>query len=164
MGCLAIHGDIPATKKKSLRSAYEASKIISQLDELYKGFFPVPTKMEELAQGGLQLNPLDEETSKKCLTKDDVVRLWRRSGSKLHKGNIKNLTSGKIEELNFKKVISWRDKFRTLLNQHYISNYDRGVHYVYQCTILNRKTPIAEAITFAAIPEKPRELETDQSE
>jgi hypothetical protein len=40
LGCLAAHGDIPATYTKQLLTTYEPGKIFSELGKLHPNFYP----------------------------------------------------------------------------------------------------------------------------
>jgi len=42
MGCLVVHGDIPATKTKHMQKAYAADEIIKRLSEIHPNFYPHP--------------------------------------------------------------------------------------------------------------------------
>ena len=149
IACLVAHGDIDATKKRSLQSAYEADKIIKQMSELHPGFFPIPIMIAE-DKGGIIANPVPSNLLKSCLSKDDVVWLWRNAGGKLHRGKLKNILSHKAQPITtFPKVTGWRDKFRNLLNQHRIANYDNALHYLIACNVLYPLKDVSGAISYA---------------
>jgi hypothetical protein len=42
LGCLLIHGDIPATRTNRMQKAYGADWIIGRLEELHPSFYPLP--------------------------------------------------------------------------------------------------------------------------
>jgi hypothetical protein len=44
LGCLVAHGDIPATKSKTLSKAWNAEDIINTLENLHPDFYPHPVE------------------------------------------------------------------------------------------------------------------------
>jgi hypothetical protein len=116
LGCLVAHGDIIETKSVRLRRAYEADWILKQLTKLHADFFPVPGQTIDFeAKKGLRFIPFDGDS----LTKSDLIKLYARTGSVLHRGTIENLAP-LATKVNFPEVISWERKISNLLNYHHI--------------------------------------------
>jgi hypothetical protein len=64
------------------------------------------------------------------LTKAELVQLWERSGSFLHRGSAKTLIAehGKVLNVNLDPIIQHGQKILNLLEQHIISSADKKSH------------------------------------
>jgi hypothetical protein len=70
LGCLAAHGDIPATRSGKMRKAYAPNTILTELLRLHPQFYPVPGK-QVLSSSGVPTDVLP--IRKGYLTKDDLL-------------------------------------------------------------------------------------------
>lgn len=101
LGCLVVHGDIEAAKKADLRKQWSAEKIIERLAAIHAAFYPVP-HIQEKTQTGFHLTNLEDG----FLTKDDLVELYSKCGSHLHRGSLKKiLKSRQPTQFNFPDVL-----------------------------------------------------------
>jgi hypothetical protein len=118
LGCLAAHGDIPATRSGKLRKAFAPGTILTELEKLHPEFYPVPGEQVWSKHGSLSLREIKED----FLTKDDLLALWAECGNRLHRGSMKNIARPFVVDFN---VIAERDrKIVRLLGHHQISLKD----------------------------------------
>ncbi len=119
LGCLIIHGDIPAARTNKMTKAYQADWIISRLEQLHPSFYPQPCEQSLDKQGNvIELKPVTEP----YLTKTDLLKLHASCGLKLHRGSLKTVMDARSFDLA--QVASWLAKIATLLNQHQIPSID----------------------------------------
>lgn len=138
VGCLTVHGDIPATRAGKLQSAWKADFIIEQLGNLHPDFYPRPVvKKTFTVTGKIRNHHHIEPVKSGYLTKSELANIYGRSGDVLHKGNIKKL--GKIHAIdNMNDAANILGKFRILLNEHVISCLDGNT--IYLCGMNEVKT------------------------
>jgi hypothetical protein len=115
LGCLAAHGDIPATRSGKMRNAYAPNTILTELERLHPQFYPVPGK-QVLSSSGVPTDVLPIRTGH--LTKDDLLSLWARCGDRLHRGSMKNFDRPFV--VDFNEIREWDEKILTLLGHHQI--------------------------------------------
>ncbi|MGB6348983.1 MAG: hypothetical protein WBG10_03050 [Pseudolabrys sp.] len=116
IGCLAAHGDIPATRSGKMRSAWAADRILGALEKLHPKFFPVPMKVRKINSKTVLL-PRGEIS----ITKADVLTLYRRCGDILHRGSIEGMDWQKTHESEFDQIGEWALKIGELIKSHTIS-------------------------------------------
>lgn len=127
VGCLVLHGDIPATRSGKLYNTWEADKIIKKLETLHPDFYPKPTNVTE-KEWGVELTPRDETQG---LTQQDLPVLYHKCNERLHKGSLKRLFSGKpVSEMQPAAIGAWQKKIFHLLDIHIISSFDPGAVYL----------------------------------
>jgi hypothetical protein len=102
LGCLTAHGDLQIDKK--LKKSYEADRIIRRLEQLHPEFYPKAATED----GGF--------------TKEDLLKLYRRCGDVLHRGNVlKTLWSRDGHgDAGIEEVGTWKAKIETQLSHHTI--------------------------------------------
>jgi hypothetical protein len=103
LGCLIAHGDVNPGAK--LRKAYAADEIIGLLEKLHPFFYPHamksagPYKIEAI-KGGF-------------LTKSELLNLYHRCGSMLHRGRLKTLFGAKAPiQDTFAEIKAWQKNNR----------------------------------------------------
>jgi hypothetical protein len=123
VGCLVAHGD---AKSAGALKLWKAPDIIKRLEQLNPDFYPRGVRFRKLPSGGTHL----DEHNVPQLTKAELVQLWERSGSFLHRGTAKTLvaTTGKVLNVNLDAIIQHGTKILNLLEQHIISSADRKSH------------------------------------
>jgi hypothetical protein len=121
LSCLVVHGDIPATKQKKLKKAFEPHVIIGELEKLHPKFYPQPGK-QIIGKDGKVVKVQDIEDG--YLTKADLISLWAKCGDVLHRGSLKNLELRLNKGGSFQKITSWSQKIVTLLNHHQIALFN----------------------------------------
>ena len=135
LGCLVAHGDLKEIKASRLQKAYEADFIVKSLTRLHPNFFPVPHDVEvreEFMPGtpGYHFVPVSEG----FLTKEALIRLYRRAGSVLHRGSLKALSSAQPDEdAMVDEIFQAHAKIVGLLSSHHIITRSRD--FVIVCAI-----------------------------
>ena len=99
---------------------------MKKLEQLNADFYPRGVRFRKLSSGDVHL---DDYNAPK-ITKKELVELWERSGSFLHRGSAKNLIAehGKILSVNLDTIIEHGEKMLNLLEQHVISTPDKKGH------------------------------------
>jgi hypothetical protein len=119
LGCLLIHGDVPATRTNRMKKAYRADWIISVLGEIHTSFYPQPGEQIH-DQNGKVIEVISITTA--YLTRNELVKLYTLCHSKLHRGSLKTVKDAR--SFDFAQITVWLDKIRKLLNHHQIPIID----------------------------------------
>jgi hypothetical protein len=120
LGCLVAHGDIKETRQGKLTKEWSVEIIFKELENLHKDFYP------EAVKPGFQL-PIGthiEQMATGFLTKAELLKLHRRTGDKLHRGNLKKLMKPRSRDkiqADWTDVVSWANKIQLLLRSHVIA-------------------------------------------
>jgi hypothetical protein len=155
LGCLVAHGDI--TKTKYFQKAYKADDILRQLEKLHPNFYPHPLKPSftppnaQAPVGGLAMSDIQED----YLKKDELIQLYAKCGSVLHKGNLHRLLTINMtpEADPFREITRWGQKMINLLTAHRISRVGNRFHLL---AFLNLTAPGSNQATVqVAIAESP---------
>jgi hypothetical protein len=130
LGCLVAHGDI--TKTKYFQNAYKADDILQRLEKLNPDFYPYPFKPTFLppspSHPGGELRMEDIESDH--LKKNDLIKLYAKCGSVLHKGSLRNLLAINMtpEPDPHREISFWGQKVINLL--HRISRLGDRLHFL----------------------------------
>jgi hypothetical protein len=153
LGCLVAHGDI--TKTKYFQKAYKADDILQQLEKLHPDFFPYPFKSNITPPspgfpGEIKMEDVDTD----YLKKDELIQLYVKCGSILHKGNLRRLLALKMtpEPDPSREIIFWGQKLLNLLSAHRISRIGNRFHFL---AFLNIESGSDKATIQVAIAESP---------
>jgi hypothetical protein len=126
LGCLAAHGDIPATYSRQLFTRYEPGRIFSELERLHPNFFPrACSKNIRYESGVTTVEILDDH---QYLSKQELIALHGRTGNVLHRGALKSIRRG--FQLDFQYLLDWRNRIVDLLRIHFISLHDENRYVV----------------------------------
>jgi hypothetical protein len=117
LGCLLVHGDIPAARAGRIQKAYAADWIINKLTALHPSFYPVPTDQVLDETGRVASTVLIAE---EYLTKEKLIKLYAECGTVLHRGTLKGILSPAPRHLDMGKVGKWATKITHLLNHHQV--------------------------------------------
>lgn len=155
LGCLVAHGDI--TKTKYFQKAYKADDILQQLEKLHPDFYPRPFKPNFLpASATLPMGQLNmDEFDRDYLKKEDLIRLYAKCGSVLHKGNLRRLLAINMTPQTdpYREITFWGQKMLNLLSAHRISRVGNRFHLL---AFLNLTAPGSDQGTVqVAIAESP---------
>lgn len=132
LGCLTAHGDLKEVKAARLQKAYEADFIIKRLERLHPDFFPVPHTVEVhptpfVGRSAYHYTPKSDG----FLTKDALLRLYRRTGGVLHRGSLKALTATPRDEAKmFDEIHAAHVGLIQLTSAHHLMTKDREVAIV----------------------------------
>jgi hypothetical protein len=121
VGCLAAHGDIPATYSKRLMTTYEPGRIFAELAKLHPNFYPRACSKDITHDArGANIEVLDDHS---YLNKEDLIALHGKTGNILHRGHLRDI--GRGFHLNFQEIQDLRNKIVDMLRIHLISLYDQ---------------------------------------
>ena len=124
LGCLVAH-DIKKTM--ALRKTYQADKIIAQMEELKRHFYPqrIEWKLDKGDKGIIARPDLPH------LSKNELKQLWREAGNYLHRtpmvklsepeNIVKKLKPTQSNPENFADIFKWGEKIAGLLDCHLIT-------------------------------------------
>jgi hypothetical protein len=132
LGCLVAHGDLKEVKEARLQKAYEADFIIKRLERLHPDFFPVPHTVEvsQTPFAGRSAYHYTPRTDN-FMTKDALLKLYRETGSVLHRGSLKALSlAPRNEEAMFDYIFDAHSKLINLTSGHHLMTRDRQIAIV----------------------------------
>jgi hypothetical protein len=121
LGCLAAHGDLPATYSKRLLKTYEPGRIFAELTKLHSNFYPRACSKEVMYQSGQTTVKVLEDHS--YLSKKELIALHGETGNVLHRGRLGAI--GRGFHLDFGKIQEYRNKLVDMLRVHLIALYDQ---------------------------------------
>ena len=108
LACLTAHGDLETSK---LKGAYEADRIIRRLQRLHSEFYPI---------GATQVQYQVKLRQDGFLTKEELVRLYRKCGVVLHRGSFNAQPSLGYSDADIEEIRMWKQKIEALLSCHAI--------------------------------------------
>jgi hypothetical protein len=123
LGCLLAHGDIEATKTNKLQQEWAADKILNRLAQLHPDFYPHPHKFERTGPNRVKIAPFIGS----FMTREELIRLWRRCGIVLHRGSVQTL---RPPTEDFSEIIEARHKLIDLLSFHRLAMLNGQRHMV----------------------------------
>ena len=135
LGCLVAHEDIQEVKAARLQKAYEADFIIRALERLHPDFFPVPHTVK-VRENALRNQPgfHYEAVTEGFLSKEQLVRVYRRAGAVLHRGSLQaTFSSPRDQNALLSEVEAAQHQIVGLLRAHHIMTKDRK--HVFVCSI-----------------------------
>ena len=147
LGCLVVHGDIPATQSNKYLGEFSADQIMKMLEALHPGFYPEPVHMITTPLPGGNRRHHLEFLANDSLPKEKLQKHYARCGGVLHRGNVKNLhkTSG-VMASDLDEPKSMLVSIRKLLEKHAIALFMPDTKFV--CLLSD---PLAGGRTSAAI-------------
>jgi len=145
LGCLVAHGDITNTRYFQ-KQAYKADDILNALERLHPTFFPHPM-VPRFSPGHIHLDEVAADF--KYIRKSELITLYGRCGSILHKGNISRLKARPPDIVDFRDVEEWGQKILNLLLAHKISRIGGRIHFITLLNDINGNV----AVAIAGLPE-----------
>jgi hypothetical protein len=147
LGCLVAHGDIAETQSGALQKEWSANRIINRLGSLHPNFYPHPIRLT-FAPGHVHFDRVESG----FLTKAELLRLYRKCGSILHRASLENLVPNANERHSpdFTDVVEWTNKIIKLLDQHHIASVDNLSHFI--CMLKNEDTGGRAGVALALSP------------
>lgn len=115
LGCLAAHGDIPATRSGKMQKAWSPGTILPELEKLHWNFYPIPGKQIKLPDGKIRI----DKVTTPYLTTDELLKLYAECGDRLHRGSMRTIDRP-FSPHDFNKIAEWDKKITTLLSHHQI--------------------------------------------
>jgi hypothetical protein len=124
VGCLVAHGNV---KDAATLKLWRIPDIMKRLEKLNADFYPRGVRFRPVPSSGVTY--LDDYNVPQ-LSKQELIQLWERSGSFLHRGSAKTLIveHGKVLNVNLDTIILHGQKILNLLDQHIISSADKKSH------------------------------------
>jgi hypothetical protein len=102
LGCLTAHGDVQIGK--DLKKAYQADKIIRDLERLHPEFYPKAASQQN-----------------EGFTKEELTKLYWRCGDVLHRGTLQTLWSRDGRgDTGIGEIRKWKQKIEAQLGDHTI--------------------------------------------
>ena len=150
IGCLVAHGDIDATKSRSLQKEYAADRIINRLEHLHPNFYPHPVHLTK--DGSTTHMDLIQDG---FMTKSDLLKLYQKCGDMLHRGRLASFkdASDKMKTGDFSDIIRWARKFIVLLEQHHIASRDNLSHFICALKYVDTNNQACVAIAQSPLPQ-----------
>jgi hypothetical protein len=127
LGCLLLHGDLPAAQTQSTKKEWNAEKIMKILHKNHPHSFPQSVIREKTENGwNIQANSKPD-----ALTREEFKKLYSECGEILHRGTIRSLeATGGVTQGDYEKVIYWQKKIVDLMNEHLIGRATGNSFYI----------------------------------
>lgn len=126
ISCLTAHGDAPTIQNSRLKKEWKAPEIINSLARLHIDFYPIP------------VIPKIDYRSRKItisrrisphLTRELLVKLWRRSGDDLHAKTLDRQNSRSPAKITADSLREILNMVYSLLEWHIIRCIDQNKQY-----------------------------------
>jgi len=112
LGCLLVHGDIPATRSKRMQKAQAADWIINRLSEINPDFYPLAsTETVDERAGIITIDP----NPRPHLTKTKLLELYVECGANLHRGNLRSVLAAGGRHMDLLRIGKWAAQITQLL-------------------------------------------------
>ena len=127
LGCLQLHGDLPAAQTQSAKKEWSAERIMRLLQKDHPHSFPQCVAREKTADGW----KINANTKPNALSLAEFKTLYAECGEVLHRGTIRRLEStGPLALSDYQKVIAWQAKIVDLMNEHLVGRASGTSLYV----------------------------------
>lgn len=128
LGCLQLHGDLPAAQSRSATKEWNAEKIMALLHRNHPHAFPQCVIATKVSNGWSYV----ANSKPNAMTLAEFKSLYNKCGGVLHRGTIRSIEAEQPPEKNdYDQLIRWSHKIVDLLNQHFISRSSgRGLYFV----------------------------------
>lgn len=134
LGCLQLHGDLPAASSSAAKKEWNAERIMKLLQRNHPYSFPQSATQTKTTDGWhLQAN-----SRPNALTFLEFKALYSKCGEVLHRGTIRTLAADEpIAKPEYDEVIHWSHKVVDLLNEHIVARASgKGLYYIFLKTEL----------------------------
>ena len=111
IGCIAIHTDVPQTKR--FEKMWNAEAIMTNFKELKPSFFPVPVIDKIENDGSISQFPVEG-----ALTQSELLQMYNLFGSLVHTGTFKKYKKSTTQAYDFSLLEDFIAKLVKLLNTH----------------------------------------------
>ncbi len=127
LGCLQLHGDLPISSSKSIKSEWNAQKIMNLLSKNYSGCFPQCVMRVKSDHGwGIKVNHDSD-----ALTYSEFKSLYNECGRHLHRGSIRSIKdAGPLGQSHIEQVLRWHRKLVALMNEHLVGRASATSFYL----------------------------------
>ncbi len=128
LGCLQLHGDIPAAQSSAAKKEWNAERIMKLLQRSHPHSFPQSLTRTKTAEGWhLEVNSIAN-----ALTFNEFKALYNKCGEILHRGTIRTIeVEEPIAKSDYDEVIHWSQKVVDLLNEHVVARANsKGLYHI----------------------------------
>lgn len=128
LGCLQLHGDLPATRTTAASKEWNAERIMGLLHRSHPHAFPQCVTSTKTADGRSYV----ANSKPNAMTLAQFKLLYSKCGQVLHRGTIRTIEAERpLQESDYDLLIEWSHKIVDLLNQHFISRSDgKGLYFI----------------------------------
>jgi hypothetical protein len=128
LGCLQLHGDLPAARSSAAKKEWNAERIMKLLQRNHPHSFPQSLTRIKTAEGW----HLEANSKPDALTFAEFKVLNSKCGEILHRGTIRTIeTEEPIGKPDYDEVIRWSHKLVDLLNEHVVARADgKGLYHI----------------------------------
>ncbi|QKO23703.1 hypothetical protein [Rhodoferax sp. BAB1] len=128
LGCLQLHGDLPATRTNAATKEWNAERIMGLLHRSHPHAFPQCAVATKTPTGWNYV----ANSKPNAMTLVEFKALYGKCGQVLHRGTIRSVeTEQPLQKQDYAQVILWSQKIVDLLNQHFVSRSDgHGLYFV----------------------------------
>lgn len=128
LGCLQLHGDLPAARSSAAKKEWNAERIMKLLQKNHPHSFPQSlTRTKTADTWHFQAN-----SKPNALTFAEFKVLYSKCGEILHRGTIRSIEAeGPVAKPEYDEVIHWSHKLVNLLNEHVIARAnEQGLYHI----------------------------------
>jgi len=128
LGCLQLHGDLPAARSSVAKKEWNAERIMKLLQRNHPHSFPQSLTRTKTANGW----HLKANSKPNALTFIEFKVLYNKCGEILHRGTIRSIEAEvPIDKPDYDEVINWSHKLVDLLNEHLVARANgKGFYYI----------------------------------
>jgi len=128
LGCLQLHGDLPAARSSAAKKEWNAERIMKLLQRSHPHSFPQSLTRTKTAEGW----HLEANSKPNALTFNEFKALYNKCGEILHRGTIRTIEAEEpIAKPDYDEVIHWSHKVIDLLNEHVVARANgKGLYHI----------------------------------
>ena len=128
LGCLQLHGDIPAARSSAAKKEWNAERIMKLLQRNHPHSFPQSLTRTKNTNGW----HLEANSKPNALTFTEFKALYNKCGEILHRGSIRTIEAEEpIAKPDYDEVIHWSHKLVDLLNEHIVARANgKGLFHI----------------------------------
>jgi hypothetical protein len=128
LGSLVANKDAFSTVYQGFARYWNAELLVKDIQRLNPGFYPRPIIQKPSNRPGVKMDL--EERRDDYLTKEDLIKLYKKCGAIMHSGNP---YGSQVDFAYYEEKISWwRNRIVNLLNSHLITLVDDPNLYLIQ--------------------------------
>jgi hypothetical protein len=128
LGCLQLHGDLPAARSSAAKKEWNAERIMKLLQRNHPHAFPQSLTRTKTADAW----HLEGNSKPNALTFTEFKALYNKCGEILHRGSIRTIEAEEpIAKPDYDEVIHWSNKVVDLLNEHVVARANtKGLYHI----------------------------------
>jgi hypothetical protein len=137
IACVSAHGDLALVSK--LKRHWSADEILEKLETLDPHFFPWPSE-ESQDPVTKKLHIKHVADAPECVTKDELLKLYRLCGRHVHRGTYRNIFDTRRSRLvEFDEILSHCQRIVNLLAVHSVLIKRGSKVYVIHCALKDQE-------------------------